>query len=114
MKCAAGRPSTPATCPQMTLPRVSVPKKTVMKRVQIEELLDDKIEHDRGPVLVTVEYRIDPRNRQAFLGALEKLGYERRRDGAGAYRQRYSHGLSPREKQSAPARNFDPKRGFLL
>jgi MFS family permease len=45
----------------------------------------DEIEHDRGPVLVTVEYRIDPRNRQAFLGALEKLGYERRRDGAYAW-----------------------------
>ena len=44
-----------------------------------------EIEHDRGPVLVTVEYRIDPRNRQAFLGALEKLGYERRRDGAYAW-----------------------------
>jgi MFS family permease len=45
----------------------------------------DEIEQDRGPVLVTVEYRIDPRNRQAFLGALEKLGYERRRDGAYAW-----------------------------
>jgi hypothetical protein len=45
----------------------------------------DEIEHYRGPVLVTVEYRIDPRNRQAFLGALEKLGYERRRDGAYAW-----------------------------
>jgi MFS family permease len=45
----------------------------------------DEIEHDRGPVLVTVEYRIDPRNREAFLGALEKLGYERRRDGAYAW-----------------------------
>ena len=44
-----------------------------------------EIEHDRGPVLVTVEYRIDPRNREAFLGALEKLGYERRRDGAYAW-----------------------------
>jgi hypothetical protein len=32
-------------------------------------------------VLVTVEYRIDPRNRDAFLTALRELGHERRRDG---------------------------------
>jgi MFS family permease len=40
------------------------------------------IAHDRGPVLVTVEYRIRPQDREAFLQAIEKLGYERRRDGA--------------------------------
>ena len=40
------------------------------------------IEHDRGPVLVTVEYRIKPQDRDAFLEALEPLGSERRRDGA--------------------------------
>jgi len=33
-------------------------------------------------VLVTVEYRIDPARRQAFLTAIERLGQERRRDGA--------------------------------
>lgn len=44
------------------------------------------IEHDQGPVLVTVEYRIDPRDREPFLDALEKLGHERRRDGAYAWR----------------------------
>jgi predicted MFS family arabinose efflux permease len=44
-----------------------------------------EIEHDRGPVLVTVEYRIDPRNREPFLAALERLGHERRRDGAYAW-----------------------------
>jgi MFS family permease len=41
-----------------------------------------EIEHDRGPVLVTVEYRIDPQNRNAFLAALDQLCHERRRDGA--------------------------------
>src|SRR5262245_30109423 len=41
-----------------------------------------EVEQDRGPVLVMVEYRIDPRNRDAFLAALEKLANERRRDGA--------------------------------
>jgi MFS family permease len=40
------------------------------------------IDHDRGPVLVTVEYRIRPQDREAFLDALAKLEHERRRDGA--------------------------------
>jgi MFS family permease len=44
-----------------------------------------EVEQDRGPVLVTVEYRIDPRDREPFLAALEKLGQERRRDGAYAW-----------------------------
>jgi len=33
-------------------------------------------------VLVTVEYRIDPAQRGPFLAALDRLGEERRRDGA--------------------------------
>jgi quinol monooxygenase YgiN len=37
---------------------------------------------DRGPVLVTVEYRIDPQKRDAFLAAIRDLAQERRRDGA--------------------------------
>ena len=41
-----------------------------------------ELDDDRGPVLVTVEYQIDPRNRQAFLIAVDKLGRERYRDGA--------------------------------
>jgi MFS family permease len=40
------------------------------------------IEADRGPVLVTVEYRIDPKNRKAFLHAIGQNSRERRRDGA--------------------------------
>ncbi len=40
------------------------------------------IEPDRGPVLVTVEYRIDPKNREPFLHALAASARERRRDGA--------------------------------
>ena len=43
------------------------------------------VEHDRGPVLVTVEYRIALQNRKAFLLALEKMERERRRDGAYAW-----------------------------
>jgi Transmembrane secretion effector len=44
-----------------------------------------EVEQDRGPVLVTVDYRIDTRNRELFLIALEKLGRERRRDAAYAW-----------------------------
>jgi MFS family permease len=44
-----------------------------------------EIEQDHGPVLVTVEYRIDPKNRDEFLTALERLSLERRRDGAYAW-----------------------------
>jgi len=36
----------------------------------------------RARPLVTVEYRIDPRDREPFLAAIEKLGQERRRGGA--------------------------------
>jgi len=45
----------------------------------------ETIAHDRGPVLVTVEYRIRPADREAFLAALAKLEPERRRDGAYAW-----------------------------
>jgi MFS family permease len=40
------------------------------------------IENDRGPVLVTVEYRIDPKNRAGFIKALYRYARERQRDGA--------------------------------
>ena len=48
-------------------------------------ILSHAVEQDRGPVLVTVEYRINPNEREPFLVALEKLGHERRRDGAYAW-----------------------------
>jgi MFS family permease len=44
-----------------------------------------EVEQDQGPVLVTVEYRIDPKDRDEFLRALESLAQERRRDGACAW-----------------------------
>ena len=37
---------------------------------------------DRGPVLVTIEYRVDPARRQDFLHRLQPLGHARRRNGA--------------------------------
>ena len=45
-------------------------------------IVASNVEHERGPVLVTVEYRIDPKDREPFLAALEMLARERRRDGA--------------------------------
>lgn len=40
------------------------------------------VEHDRGPVMVTIEYRVGATDRAAFLAALDGLSGERRRDGA--------------------------------
>ena len=41
-----------------------------------------KVDGDRGPVLVTIEYHTDPQHRGQFLHALFRLSSERRRDGA--------------------------------
>jgi MFS family permease len=45
----------------------------------------EEIADDRGPVLVKIEYRIDPKDRARFLRALDELGEERKRDGAFAW-----------------------------
>ena len=37
---------------------------------------------DRGPVMITVEYEIDPQNESGFLTAVRTLSGERYRDGA--------------------------------
>lgn len=50
-----------------------------------EPLTAAPVEHDRGPVLILIEYRIAPENRSAFLQALSRLSSERRRDGAYAW-----------------------------
>ncbi|MDE3174728.1 MAG: MFS transporter [Pseudomonadota bacterium] len=39
----------------------------------------------QGPALVTIRYRIDPRDRDEFLSAMGEIGHERRRDGAYAW-----------------------------
>jgi len=48
-------------------------------------VLAQGVEPDRGPVLVTIEYRIEPKDREPFLAVLVKLASERRRDGAYAW-----------------------------
>ncbi|MGO8858478.1 MAG: MFS transporter [Steroidobacteraceae bacterium] len=48
-------------------------------------VLGQQVESDAGPVLVTVEYRIDETNREAFLRGLDLLSHERGRDGAYAW-----------------------------
>jgi MFS family permease len=48
-------------------------------------IVSREIELDRGPVMVIVEYQIDPKDRAAFLTALDRLARERRRDGAYAW-----------------------------
>jgi Transmembrane secretion effector len=40
------------------------------------------VDADRGPVLVTVEYRVAASDRATFVAALDRLANERRRDGA--------------------------------
>jgi MFS family permease len=45
-------------------------------------VLAHPVDADAGPVLVSIEYRIDPKNRVAFLAALTRLARTRRRDGA--------------------------------
>ena len=47
-----------------------------------EPLLADAVDHDRGPVTVTVAYRVRRGDRDAFLAAIGRLAAERRRDGA--------------------------------
>jgi hypothetical protein len=47
-----------------------------------EPLTADPVPHDRGPVLILIEYRVARRDQPSFLRALYQLSAERRRDGA--------------------------------
>lgn len=53
-----------------------------------EPLTAAPVEHDRGPVLIQIEYRVASEDRAEFLKALARLSAERRRDGA------YSWGIT--------------------
>ena len=50
-----------------------------------EPIVTESVENDAGPVMVTVEYRVDPKHREDFLSAVEKIENERKRDGAYAW-----------------------------
>ncbi len=43
------------------------------------------VEDDEGPILLTVEYRIDPKDIKPFLTLMHEIGLERKRDGAYAW-----------------------------
>jgi hypothetical protein len=47
-----------------------------------EPVVSTDVAPDRGPVLVTVEYRVNSGDRDAFVVALHRYALERRRDGA--------------------------------
>jgi MFS family permease len=48
-------------------------------------VLAQKVENNQGPVLVTVQYRVDADKRAEFLSTLSEVGHERKRDGAYAW-----------------------------
>jgi MFS family permease len=61
--------------------------KDIMLSDQVPALgLSDEPEPDDGPVLIQIEYRIDPANRDAFLRAVRAIGPVRRRNGANSWR----------------------------
>lgn len=50
-----------------------------------EPMLTEPVAHDRGPVMVQIEYRIRKEDIPAFLQAMKRVAQERRRDGAYAW-----------------------------
>ena len=48
--------------------------------------MDEEPEPDDGPVLIQIEYRVEPENRDAFLRAIRYMGAVRRRNGANSWR----------------------------
>lgn len=47
-----------------------------------EPLVAEPVAHDRGPVLILIEYKVEKQHRAGFLHAIDHLSTERRRDGA--------------------------------
>jgi MFS family permease len=50
-----------------------------------DPIVTESVEEDAGPVMVSIEYRIELEDRDAFLGAIDKIARERKRDGAYAW-----------------------------
>jgi quinol monooxygenase YgiN len=50
-----------------------------------EPVVSDDVETESGPVLVSVQYIIDPKDRDAFLRAMQRVAAQRKRDGAYAW-----------------------------
>ena len=50
-----------------------------------EPIVTKAVKGDAGPVMITVEYRVGPKDRTAFLIAMDALSHERKRDGAYAW-----------------------------
>ena len=44
-----------------------------------------KVEDNQGPILMMVEYKIDPKESAPFLALMQEIGSERKRDGAYAW-----------------------------
>ena len=44
-----------------------------------------RLEDDQGPILIIVEYRIDPKDSAEFLALMQEIGHERMREGAYAW-----------------------------
>jgi MFS family permease len=63
-------------------------------------VLDEAVATDGGPVLVTVEYEIDPSDGAAFVTAIDALSHARRRDGA-FFWQVFTDAENPRRRIEA-------------
>lgn len=59
-------------------------------------LVDEEVDQERGPVMVTLEYDIDPQHAAAFQAAMVEVRAMRRRNGA------VSWGAGPGQRQPSP------------
>ncbi len=63
-------------------------------------VIDEAVVADRGPVLITVEYEIDPPDAAAFAVAIDALSHARRREGA-FFWQVFTDAENPRRRVEA-------------
>jgi hypothetical protein len=63
-------------------------------------VVDEAVVADGGPVLITVEYEIDPADEAAFARVIQALGHTRRRDGA-YFWQVFTDAGNPRRRVEA-------------